>query len=71
MLPLFALVLPILLGIGALILEGGSQYIRQAQLQYLARGVGQSVLAQVGFEIVAFAESRYIDQCLAPVRPLI
>ncbi len=68
-LPLFALLLPVLLAMGALVVDGGGYYTRYAQMEHLARVSADSVLTQVGIDFVSIAETKYYADCFVEDPP--
>lgn len=58
-----ALCLPVILLIGVLVLQSGQLYVRQAQLQFLARQAANSALIPVAEILQAEAEENYKDTC--------
>lgn len=58
-----ALVLPIILLIGVLVLQSGQLYVRQAQLQFVARQAANSSLIPVAELLKLAAESNYQNTC--------
>lgn len=58
-----ALSLPVLLLIGVLVLQGGQLFIRQAQLQFVARQAANSSVVLVAQMLQQAAESNYENLC--------
>ena len=62
-LALSALVLPVMLLIGALMIDGGQLYIRHGEVEHLSRQSGQSGLLALSEIIIAQATQNYNAQC--------
>jgi len=66
-----ALALPLFLLIGTLVVQGGQLYIRQAQLQFVARQAANSSLIPVSNLLKVRAEQNYQATCAVDLPPSI
>lgn len=66
-----ALILPLLLLLGVMGLQSGQLYVRQAQLQFLARQTANSALIPVSEMIEKKAKSNWSELCLVELPPVI
>ena len=64
-----ALVLPILLLIGAIMIDGGQLFIRHGEIEHLSRQSGQSGLLKIAEILEASAHQNYQNTCEAPLPP--
>ena len=64
-----AMVLPVILMIGALIIDGGSLYTRHSEIEHLSRQSGQSGLLELSKILELQATQNYAVQCSVETPP--